>query len=234
MPRSGYRRAFTMGCGSTPDSAGGRRTGPCARGSGSGPPAPGTAGARPARAPARPTAARCRVAHAADERATRLSRRRPGHAGDRAGGAAQALVRQRQRSLRVEPLQELAALARLQPPVRAPPPQQLAHRARQLHPAQARTVPHDLADQRQRKRAAPFTMTGFGVHRIGCSTSPDSMFSFGRIRRSRSPGLRMLFCTEFVGKNGGAWTMRMLTRTSRQTSRDAPVPPSLDIDRQVR
>ena len=35
-------------------------------------------------------------------------------------------------------------------------------------------------------------MTGFGVqlHRIGCSTSPDSVFSFGRIRRSRSPGLR--------------------------------------------
>ena len=38
----------------------------------------------------------------------------------------------------------------LQPPIRAPPPQQLAHGARQLHPAQARTVAHNLADQRDR------------------------------------------------------------------------------------
>ena len=38
-------------------------------------------------------------------------------------------------------------------PVGAPPPHQLAHRPRQLHPAQARTVPHDLADQRHLPRA---------------------------------------------------------------------------------
>ena len=86
--------------------------------------------------------------HAADERGPRLSRRRPGHAGDRAGHAAPALVRQHQRPIRVEPLEELAALAGLEPPVGAPPPQQLAHGARQLHPAQARTLAHDLADQR--------------------------------------------------------------------------------------
>ena len=38
-------------------------------------------------------------------------------------------------------------IAGLQPPIRAPPPQQLAHGARQLHPAQARTGPHNLAAQ---------------------------------------------------------------------------------------
>ena len=86
------------------------------------------------------------IAHAADERAPRLSRRRPGNAGDRPGRTALALVRQHQRTTRVEPLQELAALPGLQPPVRAPPPQELAHGARQLHPAQARTVPHNLTD----------------------------------------------------------------------------------------
>ena len=59
-----------------------------------------------------------------------------------------ALVRQHQRTTRVEPLQELPALPGLQPPIRATPWQQLAHGARQLHPAQARTVPHNLADQR--------------------------------------------------------------------------------------
>ena len=93
------------------------------------------------------------VAHAAHERAPRLPCRRPGNAGDRTERAAPALVRQHQGPIRVEPLQELAAFPRLQPPIRAPPPQQLAHRARQLHPAQTRTVPYDLADQRHLARA---------------------------------------------------------------------------------
>ena len=88
------------------------------------------------------------VAHAAHQRGPRLARRRVGNAGDRTARAALPLVRQHQRTIRVEPLEELPALPRLQPPVRAPPPQQLAHGARQLHPAQARTLAHDLADQR--------------------------------------------------------------------------------------
>ena len=88
------------------------------------------------------------IAHAAQERAPRLPRGRPRNAGDRTDRAALALVRQHQRTTRVEPLQELPALPGLQLPIRAPPPQQLAHGARQLHPAQARTVPHNLADQR--------------------------------------------------------------------------------------
>ena len=93
------------------------------------------------------------VAHGAVERTPRLSGGGPGHTGDRTGGAAPALVRQHHGPLGVEPLEELPALAGLQPPVGAPPPQQLAHGARQLHPAQARTVPHDLAHQRHLPRA---------------------------------------------------------------------------------
>ncbi len=92
-------------------------------------------------------------AHAAEQRAPRLPRPRPGNAGDRTDRAAPALGRQHQRPIRIEPLQELSALAGLQSPVRPPPRQQLAHGARQLHPAQARTVPHDLADQRHLLRA---------------------------------------------------------------------------------
>ncbi len=56
------------------------------------------------------------IAHAADQREPRLPRRRSGNAGDRTDRAAPALGRQHQRTIRVEPLEELPALPGLQPP----------------------------------------------------------------------------------------------------------------------
>ena len=106
------------------------------------------------------------IAHTANQRAPRLARRRPRNAGHRPNRATAPLVRQHQRALGVEPLEELSALARLQPAVRTPPPQQLAHRARQLHPAQARTLPHHVADQSQLPHAERASREPRRRHRV--------------------------------------------------------------------
>ena len=90
----------------------------------------------------------------------------PRNAGHRPNRATAPLVRQHQRALGVEPLEELSALARLQPAVRTPPPQQLAHRARQLHPAQARTLPHHVADQSQLPHAERASREPRRRHRV--------------------------------------------------------------------
>ena len=147
--RAAMRHAGLENCGSRPPPgpasskhqiAGGRRTGPCARDSGSVPPAPGTAGARRARA----IDLQRLISHAADE-----------HAGDRPGRTALALVRQHQRTTRVEPLQTRGT--GLQPPVRAPPPQQLVRASSiRLKPAQYGS----RSDQRPRTLKASGTSSG--------------------------------------------------------------------------